>query len=182
MAQPESPIEPGHYICAIGGNARDYPLLMKAMAQLPDIPLVAVMRPHNAASLIVPPNVRLRVNLPPGDANNILRFSRFMVLPLIGSEVPCGHVTIVAAMRMSKAFIITASRGVQDYVQDGVNCLTHDANSVDSLAARIRELWDQPQRCTMIGQNGRRFAEEYCSEESIKYHLDRVLKEFGVLP
>lgn len=181
LARPEAPIEPGDYISAMGGNARDYPLLMAAMALLPDIRLVAVMRPENAAGLTIPPNVRLRVNLPLGEAHNVTKFSRFMVLPLVGSEVPCGHVTMVTAMFLRKAFIVTASSGVRDYVQEGVNGLTCDAHSAEALATRIRELWDDPGRCDRMGAAGRRFAEAHCSEDSTRAHLDRVLGEFGVL-
>jgi hypothetical protein len=97
------PLEPGDYICAVGGNARDYRTLFAAMARVPEIPLVAVLRPANVAGLKVPPNVRLHFNIPNGHANNILAYSRFMVLPLVGSDVPCGHVTLVAAMYLKKA-------------------------------------------------------------------------------
>jgi glycosyltransferase involved in cell wall biosynthesis len=181
VAQPEAPIESGDYVSAIGDNARDYPLLMAAMARLPDIPLVAVMRPKNTAGLTIPPNVRVRVNLPLGEANNIMKFSRFTVLPLLGSEVPCGHVTLVTAMRLCRAFIITNSSGVCDYVREGVNSLTHEAHSAESLAGRIRELWDDPERCLRLGSGGRRFAEAHCSEDATRDHLDRVLRDFGVL-
>ena len=128
VAQPlvepaDTPIESGDYICAVGGNARDYRTLFAAMAQVPEIPLVAVLRPANVVGLDVPSNVRLHFNLPVGKTNNIVAFSRFMVLPLAGSEVPCGHVTLVAAMHLKKALVVTDSRGVSDYVQDGVNSL-----------------------------------------------------------
>jgi glycosyltransferase involved in cell wall biosynthesis len=182
VARPEAAIEPGDYISAMGGNARDYPLLMAAMALVPDIPLVAVMRPDNAAGLTAPPNVRIRVDLPLGEAHNVTKFSRFMVLPLAGSEVPCGHVTMVTAMLLRKAFLVTASSGVRDYVREDVNGLTCDAHSAEALAARIRELWDDPARCERLGEGGRRFAAAHCSEESTRAHLDRVLAEFGVLP
>jgi glycosyltransferase involved in cell wall biosynthesis len=181
VAQPEAPIEAGDYICALGGNARDYPLLMKAMAQLPGIPLVAIMRPHNLTGLTIPPNVRVRLEIPLGEAHNILKYSRFMVLPLKGLEIPCGHITMVSAMRLRKAFIVTDSRGVRDYAQANINCLTCEANSVTSLAGRIRELWENPERCRELGEAGRRFAETYCSEESAFEHLDRLLRVYGVL-
>jgi glycosyltransferase involved in cell wall biosynthesis len=181
VTQPEAPIEPGEYICAVGGNARDYPLLMAAMTRLPDIPLVAVMRPGNAAELTIPPHVRMRVNLPLGEAHNITKYSRFMVLPLAGSEVPCGHVTLVTAMHLGKAFIVTDSSGVRDYVQEGVNSLTFEAHSVESLAGRIRELWDDPERCARLGTSGRRFAAAHCGEASSQDHLDAVLRDLGVL-
>lgn len=181
VERPDAPLESGDYLCAIGGNARDYPTLMAAMARLPDIPLVAVMRPENAAALTIPPNVRVRVNIPVAETNNILKYSRFMVLPLVGSEVPCGHVTLVSAMLLGRAFVITNSSGVHDYVQEDVNALTCAAFSPESLAARIRELWDDPGRCSRLGANGRRFAEAHCREDAMVDHLDRVLNEFGLL-
>ena len=73
---------------ALGGNARDYRALFAAMAQVPEIPLVTVLRPANVAGLDVPSNVRLHFNLPVGRTNNILKFSRFMVLPLAGWKFP----------------------------------------------------------------------------------------------
>lgn len=88
------PLEIPGYICALGENARDYRTLIEAMRQLPDIRAVIVVRPFNIAGITLPSNVEVRTNIPLGHAMNILAFSRFMVLPLAGSEIPCGHVTL----------------------------------------------------------------------------------------
>jgi len=181
MAQPETPLESGDYICAVGGNARDYPTLMTAMERIPEIPLAVVLRPHNLVGLKTPPNVRVHVNRSLGESNNIIKFSRFMVLPLAGTDVPCGHVTLVNAMLLGKAMVITNSSGVHDYIQEDGNALTCEANSPEALAARIRELWNDPARSARLGVDGRRFAETQCSETSMQENLDRVLREFGVL-
>lgn len=178
---PETPLETGDYICAIGGNARDYPSLTTAMKQLPDIPLVLVARPHNLNGLEIPPNATVRVNIPKSHANNILEHSRFMVLPLSGSEVPCGHVTLVAAMHLGKAFIVTNSHGVRDYVFDGCNALTCEPFAPESLARTIRRLWNDPQLCRQLGANGRRFATEHCSEASARQYLQHLLAARGLL-
>jgi glycosyltransferase involved in cell wall biosynthesis len=179
--QPETPIESGDYICAVGGNARDYPTLMAAMERIPEIPLAVVLRPHNLVGLKTPPNVRVHVDRPFGETNNIIKFSRFMVLPLTGTDVPCGHVTLVNAMLLNKAMVITNSSGVHDYIQEDVNAITCEANAPEALAARIRELWNDPARSERLGADGRRFAKSHCTEESMKGHLDRVLRDFGVL-
>jgi glycosyltransferase involved in cell wall biosynthesis len=179
--EPAAPLEPGDYLCAMGGNARDYATLMAAMKQLPEIPIVVVVRPHNLKRLEVPPNVRVRVNLPTPQTMNLLKHSRFMVLPLRGSEVPCGHVTLVAAMHLSKAFIIMNSVGVSDYVIDGYNALTCEPFNPTALAATIRALWEQPAFCQQLGENGKQFAERYCSEESARLHLQNLLAEKGLL-
>ncbi|MGA7496477.1 MAG: glycosyltransferase family 4 protein [Isosphaeraceae bacterium] len=177
---PDTPVEPRDYICTLGGNARDYRTLFAAMERLPEIPLVAVLRPENAAGLRVPPNVRLHYLIPSGKANNILAFSRFMVLPLAGANVPCGHVTMVAAMHLKKAMVITNSLGVSDYVQDGVNSLLVPVGDADALAQRIRDLWNDPQRADQLGAAGLAFARANCSEQQIIDHLRRVLQEYGL--
>jgi glycosyltransferase involved in cell wall biosynthesis len=177
---PETPVETPDYICTLGGNARDYRTLFAAMEKLPDIPLVAVLRPENAAGLKVPPNVRLHYLIPAGKANNILAFSRFTVVPLAGDDATCGHVTIVSAMYLKKAMVVTNSLGVSDYVQDGVNSLLVPAGDPETLAERIRELWNNPQRADQLGAAGLAFAQANCSEQQIIDHLKKVLMEYGL--
>ncbi|MFB2917417.1 glycosyltransferase family 4 protein [Aerosakkonema funiforme] len=176
--EPEEPLETGDYICAIGGNARDYETLMAAMAKLPDIKMVIVVRPHNLKNLSVPPNVKALVNIAESQAMNILKYSRFMVLPLKGSEVPCGHITLVAAMHLGKAFIITNSIGVSDYVLPDRNAITCEAFSPDALAKAIRNLWNDPAKCQQLGENGRQFAQKYCASDLGRQHLQRLLFDF----
>ncbi len=178
---PEKPLESGDYICAIGGNARDYQTLMAAMEQLPGIPLVLVARPHNLKTLNIPSNVRVLVNIPKPHAMNILKHSRFMILPLRGSEVPCGHVTLVAAMHLSKGFIVTNSSGVSDYVINDYNAITCEAFESKALAEKIQALWQDPNKCQQLGDNGKQFAEKNCSESSAREHLQRLLLEKEVL-
>jgi glycosyltransferase involved in cell wall biosynthesis len=103
-----------------------------------------------------------------------------MVLPLIGSDVPCGHVTLVAAMHLKKAMIITDSKGVSDYVEHGVNSLSVPVGDVDALARQISELWSDPQRASQLGEAGHRFAVANCSEASIIKHLRQILQEFDL--
>jgi glycosyltransferase involved in cell wall biosynthesis len=177
---PDVPLEKGDYICALGGNARDYRTLFAAMARLPEIPLVAVLRPANVVGLTVPANVRLHFNIPSSQANNILAYSRFMVLPLSGQDVPCGHVTLVAAMHLKKAVIISNSMGVSDYVREGVSSLCVPVGDVDALALRIGELWNDRQRTGQFGDAGHALALAHCSEDSIKSHLKKVLLDYGL--
>ncbi len=178
---PQEPLESGDYICAIGGNARDYQTLMKAMEKLPDIPLVLVARPHNLKQLNIPSNVKVLVNIPKPHAMNIIKYSRFMVLPLAGWQVPCGHVTLVAAMHLGKGFIITNSSGVSDYVFHDHNAITCEAFSADALADAISSLWKNPDKSQQLGENGLKFAQEHCSEASAREHLRNLLVERKLL-
>lgn len=161
----------GDYVSAIGGNARDYGTLVVAARALPDIPFIFVVRPTNLKGLTLPPNVKTFVNAPLETSMNVLCYSRFMVLPLINSEVPCGHVTIVAAMHLGRAFIVTASRGVQDYAKEGKNALTVPAGSAAKLIEAIQKLWNNPSLCNELGSNGYDFASRECSEERVSNHF-----------
>ena len=177
---PDTAVEPGDCICALGSNARDYRTLFAAIKRLPEISLVAVLHRANVKGLKVPPNVRLRFDISRGKANNILAFSGFTVLPLAGRDVACGHVTLVAAMYFSKATIITDSLGVADYVEEGVNSLLVPPGDVDVLALRIRELWSDRERARQLGAAGYEFAIAKCSEEQIIHHLKEVLLAYGL--
>jgi glycosyltransferase involved in cell wall biosynthesis len=172
----EGPLEKGEYVSAIGGNARDYRTLVAAAHRLPDMRFVFVVRPDNLSGLDLPPNVTVHTNLPFGQAMNVLAYSRFMVLPLVNSEVPCGHVTLVAAMHLGKAFVITDSSGVSDYVRDGENALTVAAGSVQSLVAATKKLWDDRDLCSELATNGQRFAAQECTEERAVDHFRRWLE------
>ncbi len=181
MNPPDRPTVGGDYICSLGGNARDYPTLMAAMAQLPDIPLVAVVRPDNLQGLTVPANVTVRTNIPFPDAINILNFSRFTVVPLVGSEVPCGHVTIVVAMQFGVAAVVTRSTGLDDYAVVDQTALTYQAHDATDLARQIRRLWDDRALTQTLGSNGRQFFNDHCAESVARSALSDELTRYGLL-
>lgn len=181
-AEPQA----NQYLCALGGNRRDYAALMAAMAKLPILPLTVVARPHNLRGLAIPPNVTVRCDIPFPDAMRILHRSRFMVLPLDSSTVPCGHVTLVAAMHLEKAFIVTRSAGIADYLSDpgtarpnGIAC---DVASSQGLADAVRALWNDPARTSELAKNGKAFAQTYCTEESMAEHFRAQLRAWNLLP
>lgn len=177
---PPEPFAGDDYVCALGENSRDYATLMAAMKQLPDIPLVMVVRPHNLVGLDVPPNVRVLTSIPFPRAMAVLRHCRFMALPLTGPEVPCGHVTLVNAMHLGKAFAITRSSGVADYCRHEDNALLVPHHSADDMAGAIRALWDDAALCRRLGESGRRFAAEVCCEANIVANFRRLLGELGL--
>ena len=181
MDPPDRPTIEWDYICSLGGNARDYPTLMAAMALLPDIRLVAVVRPDNLQGLIVPPNVVVRTNIPFPDAINILNYSRFTVVPLIGSEVPCGHVTIVVAMQFGVAPIVTRSTGLEDYAIPDRTAVTYAAHDAADLARQIRRLWDDRELTRTLGGNGRQFFADHCAEDVARSALADQLTRYGLL-
>lgn len=180
LDSPDGALVPGEYLCALGGNARDYATLMGAMRRLPALKLVVLARPHSFDGIDVPSNVTVRTNVPLGEAMNVLKFSRFMALPLVGSNVPCGHVTLVNAMHLGKAIAITRSTGVTDYLRDGENALMCEAGDVAGMAGVIERLWSDRQLCARLGEAGLDFARRHCTEERTLTQFRRIIAALGV--
>lgn len=177
---PAQPLQQGRYISALGGNGRDYRTLIQACRLLGDVPFVVVVRPENLAGLEIPPNVRVMVNVPFRQAMNILRYSALTMLPLAGSEVPCGHVTLVCAMHLARAVVTTASAGISDYVIPGFNGLLCEPSSAESMAEAMLRLWNEPEEAERLGENNFRFGAENCSEDRMRSDLAEVLAARGI--
>jgi len=176
----DKPIVDGDYVCALGSQSRDYRTFLESVKRLPEIKVVIVAKPENLVGLDVPSNVTVMTDIPYGQAMNILAFSRFMALPLDGADVPCGHITLVNAMHLGKAFAITRSSGVVDYVREGENALTFAAKSADEMTGVLRRMWYDPELCARLGEAGRAFAAEFCTESHYFEGFMRILKQLGV--
>lgn len=171
-------VESGPYICALGSQGRDYSTLFSAMRSLPKIKLVVVSDVHSVIGLAIPPNVKIHSNISRYTANNILMHSRFMVLPLRDSQVPCGHVTIVSGMFYNKAIIITNSRGVLDYIQDKKTGLFYEPRDVNALRLKIQFLWETPLEAQTLATAGLAFAEQHCTHHSIVEYFSHFRNNF----
>ena len=62
------------------------------------------------------------------------------------------------------------------------NAITYEARSAEDLAAKIRKLWEDPGLCRTLGENGRKFAAKYCSDELARNTLASKLRQFGLIP
>jgi glycosyltransferase involved in cell wall biosynthesis len=164
-------------ICAVGSQARDYATLLSAMRRRPQLRLILVATADSLRGLNVPANVTVRLKIPLAEAQAVIRGSRFMVLPLVNSQVPCGHVTMVTAMYCSRAIIATESSGIADYLMSGQNGLTVPPNDPTALAAAIQKLWDNPAQAANLGENGRQFALANCTEsKTINFVRDLITR------
>jgi glycosyltransferase involved in cell wall biosynthesis len=172
----EDRIERGDYICALGSQGRDYDALFSAMKLIPNIRLVIVASSENIAGLEIPKNVTVHTNIPYSRASNILRHSRFMVVPLRDREVPCGHVTIVAAMFHGKAIVATNSMGIHDYIKDEDTGVFYDPKDVQDLARKITYLWEDCARARLLSENGLSFAVAHCTEQRVVSYFGEFLK------
>jgi glycosyltransferase involved in cell wall biosynthesis len=175
VLNPDKPIHPGNYVSAIGGNARDYATLFDAAHAMPNTTFVIVARPENLTGLTIPKNVSIFKNIPFEAAMNILLHSTLTVLPLIGSETPCGHVTIVAAMYLGKPIVVTDSTGISDYIKNCETGLTVEMASPSALVKSISSLLNDSGLRLKLAENSKHFVLRHCSPQTIADHFKRWL-------
>jgi glycosyltransferase involved in cell wall biosynthesis len=104
-----------------------------------------------------------------------------MVLPLADGQTPNGHVTLVNAMKLVRASVVTDSEGIADYVRDGIDALTCSPGSSESMAEAIRALWNDPARTERFGAEAREFASTHCSEAAAKTKVLELLVQYEVI-
>ena len=143
MAAPLSPQAEAAappYLCAVGGEARDYPLLAQAMAALPHLRMAVVARPHSIAGISFSDNVTVFTNLPAPQTWALVQGSLGLVVPLRSAETACGHITIVGAQLLGVPLAVTASSGVADYVDSDDIALRLPAGDLGALRAALETL------------------------------------------
>lgn len=125
------------YLCAVGGEGRDYASLAEAMRALPETRLAIVARPHSVAGIDMPENVTVFENLPLEQTWRLAADSRGIAIPLRSDRTACGHITIVGAQLLGLPLVTTRSAGIADYVADGETALVVEPGDAEGLAAAL---------------------------------------------
>lgn len=131
------------YICAIGGEARDYDLFAKAMKALPHRKAKVVARPYSISGIDFPENVEVATNLSPGETWRIATDSLGMALPLLSSTTTCGHITFVAAQLLGIPLVATECLGLSDYISPSRVFRTVPSGNLDALVEATDSLFDE---------------------------------------
>lgn len=179
---PDNPVAgTGPYFCAVGGEGRDYPLLARAMRDLPDQRMVVIARPFNVQGVDFPPNVTVFTNLPQPVTWRIAADSRGLVIPLKTDRTACGHVTLVGAQLLGLPLVITRSEGVADYVSDDTAGLV-GAGDAAALTAAVADLAARPDAARARADQARALAQVKNSPASLVTYFEELAARFGGTP
>jgi glycosyltransferase involved in cell wall biosynthesis len=177
------PVQDPHYICAVGSQGRDYRVLMTVMSQLPQCRLHLVAYPDNLVNLKIPENVTIHQNVPFEFAAALVAHADAMVLPLRGSEVPCGHVTAVMAMHLGVPVIATDSIGLHDYLRQNDTAVLFPTGDDNALKQCLESFLDDPTHFQSCADRAFTFAQKYCIEERTIEYFQKYMKDtFGFTP
>jgi len=161
------------YVCAIGRSNRDFDTFIQALDGLPCTGIIATPQKINASAC--PPNIVVLSDLGPEDCVRMIQGAAANVVPILDDLVGAGHITIVHAMLLGKAQVVTEVETVRDYFQHEVHGLYAAPRSVHSMRTAILRLLQDPKSCQRYGENARRFALQWLVEEAAARNLRQLL-------
>jgi len=169
QAAPDGPV------LAVGDDAsRDFPTLLQAAEGLGRQVLIRTGRSVGAT----PSNVTVLAQpLPMPGYRDLVASASIVVLPLHPCDTPGGVSALVQAMGSGKALVVSASPGVAEYVQDGVDGLVVPPHDFVALRAAILRLLDDHALRQRLGAAARRTAEARFSLEAWSAQLAAVLDD-----
>ena len=146
-----APVLDGPYLCAIGGEGRDFETLLAAMGKLShSIKLVIIARPHSLQGLQIPDNVEVLINIPNERVWRIAVDSLGVIIPLKTHETCCGHITLVGAKQLGIPCATTTAYATQEYVDGRAAILSCEPGDVDGLALLLQRMIDESDRLKAI--------------------------------
>lgn len=165
------------YVCAIGGEARDYSLFAQAMRNLPNRKAKLVARPYSIEGINFPDNVEVHLNLPSDVTWRLASDSVGMALPLLSGETTCGHITFVVGQLLGIPIIATQSVGLEDYLKDGMVFARIPPQNADELTNKIEELFADPVSAKAKASAGQQSAQaQYALNTWIDYLKNALLR------
>ncbi len=155
-------------VCAAGLEWRDYPTLIKAAARLPDIDFrLAAASPwskhaNETEKTPLPGNVDSR-RYDYAALRDLYASSFAVAVPLYETDFQAGITSILEAMAMGKAVVVTRTAGQTDVIVDGVNGLVVPPGDPDAWVGALERLRDDPQLRETLGSNAREWVERNAS-------------------
>ena len=162
-------------ICSAGLEWRDYPTLISAVEGLDIEVKLAAASPwshHNneTENRELPHNVSAR-RYEYAELRELYASSAFVVVPLYENDFQAGVTTILEAMAMGKAVIVTRTIGQKDVIIEGENGLYVPPGDAAALRTAITHLLENPEEARRLGENGRKTIEQ---NMSLDHWVDRI--------
>lgn len=178
---PDVPVE--NRISSAGLEWRDYPTMIEAVRGLDVEVRLAAASPwskhrNETADRELPPNVSAR-RYDYQELRELYASSRFVVVPLYDNDFQAGVTTLLEAMAMGKAVIVTQTVGQRDVIEHGVNGIYVPPGDPRALRAAIVELLACPEKAAELGANARKTIETDMSLDLWAERISKVTREIG---
>jgi glycosyltransferase involved in cell wall biosynthesis len=128
-------------------------VLLRAMARVPDVPLLLAGRIETGIDRYAPANATFLGPLPHDEVASLFAGARLVAVPSVWPD-PCPTV-VLEAMGAGRAVVATRSGGIVDMVDDGVTGLLVPPGDERALAGALVELVGDAARLQAMGDAGR---------------------------
>lgn len=171
--KPSGEPELDFILCPGRDPGRDYVTLFEAVKDLPIEVKVTAKTQHLEKAGIAPSNIH-QYDFTHLELREEYARAKIILIPLkmtSSSNNAMGCSTLVEAMAMGKAVIVTDTSTMRSYIKNGENgILVPPGDSLTMRKAIERLLADEPER-RRLGENARNFAVEECSAEKFAERL-----------
>lgn len=172
------------YIFSLGElRGRDYKTLFKSMEDMDAELKVAASgrwyarekKPALFANLAN--NIEVGGGYLPNQLRDMYAGAYFVVLPIYDVIFSAGATALLEAMAMGKAVIVSKSRGILDYVEDGKTGIFVEPGNPNDLREKIQYLLDHPEEAKRLGRNAREKIEKEMNIDIYVEKIANIVKE-----
>lgn len=160
--QPSRTVSDG-YILSVGDDSgRDFDTLLAAFT---DLDATLLLR-----SPLIPPGAELpnvqvvRERMGAHAYRELFQRASFVVVPLHPMVTASGVSTVLEAMAMGKALVVSDSPGIRDYVTHEETALVVPCGNVSAMRAAVQRLMREPDTRARFGKAARAFVERNCTD------------------
>jgi len=130
------------YIFSGGGDTRDFPTLIQAIEGLDvQLKIVTFSPQHLGYQGEIPKNCDIYWKIPLEAFIQLMANSLFVVVPLMKTNLPHGHTTVVQALCSGKAVLSNSDASVEDYITDGKEGLLVPPGNIKAYQKAILKLY-----------------------------------------
>lgn len=171
-------------VVSAGREHRDYATLAEACGSLAARVFVAAGSIHSPAATSRNP-VEWPRNFEHGFADyrqlrELYSRASVVVVPLVETDFQAGVTTVLEAMAMGKAVVVTATKGQGDVLRDGLTGITVPPGNAAELRAAVRYLLESPSERRRLGSTARQAVIDGFSLEAYSAHLSGHLADLAV--
>lgn len=183
--QTNTAVEPNQ-LCSAGLEWRDYPTLIAAVTDLPQLTVkLAAASPWSkhtdeTASRVLPPHVSAQ-RYEYSALRDLYASSNIVVVPLYENDFQAGVTTLLEAMAMGKAVIVTRTTGQTDVVTDGENGLTVPPGDSKALREAILRLQADAVLRERLGSQAQKWVQENATLTRWVEHIVQALQRSSAL-
>ncbi len=178
----------GDMICSVGQEMRDYGTLVEALRTL-DVPCHIAAGSglldtrflerewqSNVGDRALPANITVG-RKSHAELRELYARSRFVVVPLLPSDMDNGITVILEAFAMGRTVICTETAGQTGVLEHGVNCLRVPPHDPVAMRDMIVRLWNDPEESSRLGAAGRDMVAAGHGQEGWRATLVRAVTE-----